>query len=175
MKAVRFKGMTYSMSYRFNLANKVAAQQPSGQLIARMTSCRQKISGGKLGQPPLYFLRFGVWTVRDTVDIPSTNLVRKSTLALLNIPSFRETTMNWELLKWVLSMLPMFCVWLRSRAASTSSKILGQILCTRKEIRNICLGHIQPFIQRNSTHCIDPNSEPAQKISHLFKYLWFMR
>lgn len=34
------------------------------------------------------------WAYRATVDTPSTNLVRKSTFALLNIPSFRETTMN---------------------------------------------------------------------------------
>lgn len=34
-------------------------------------------------------------TVRVTVDTPSTNLVLKMTLALLNMPSFRDTTMNW--------------------------------------------------------------------------------
>lgn len=34
-------------------------------------------------------------TVRVTVDTPSTNLVLKITLALLNMPSFRDTTMNW--------------------------------------------------------------------------------
>ena len=68
--------------------------------------------GGACHQP-LYFLAgpvFWLWTVRDTVDIPSTNLVRNRTLALLNMPSLSETTMNWELLKWVLSMLPMFWV-----------------------------------------------------------------
>lgn len=37
-----------------------------------------------------YFL-CTVWVI---VDIPSTNLVRNSTLALLNIPSFRDTMMN---------------------------------------------------------------------------------
>ena len=35
-------------------------------------------------------------TVLVTAETPSTNFVRKMTLALLNIPSFRETTMNWE-------------------------------------------------------------------------------
>jgi hypothetical protein len=34
-------------------------------------------------------------TVRVTVDTPSTNLVLKMTLALLNMPSFRDTTINW--------------------------------------------------------------------------------
>jgi hypothetical protein len=33
-------------------------------------------------------------TVWVTVDIPSTNFVRNSTLALLNIPSFRDTMIN---------------------------------------------------------------------------------
>jgi len=33
-------------------------------------------------------------TVRETVDTPSTNLVRKMTLALLNIPSLSDTTTN---------------------------------------------------------------------------------
>ena len=45
-----------------------------------------------------------------TVDTPSTNFVLKSTLALLNMPSFRDTTMNWELWKCLLSIWPMFCV-----------------------------------------------------------------
>ena len=35
-------------------------------------------------------------TVLVTAETPSTNFVRKMTLALLNIPSFRETTTNWE-------------------------------------------------------------------------------
>ena len=34
------------------------------------------------------------WTVRVTVETPSTNLVLKRTLALLNIPSFSDTTIN---------------------------------------------------------------------------------
>ena len=33
-------------------------------------------------------------TLRVTLDTPSTNLVRKMTFALLNIPSFSDTTMN---------------------------------------------------------------------------------
>lgn len=57
------------------------------------------------------------------VDMPSTNLVLKSTLALLNMPFFRDTTMNCELLKCRFSMVPMFSVWDRSRAASTSSRM----------------------------------------------------
>ena len=36
----------------------------------------------------------GVLLYLATVDTPSTNLVLKSTLALLNMPSFRDTTMN---------------------------------------------------------------------------------
>ena len=64
------------------------------------------------------------WAYRVTVETPSTNLVLKRTLALLNMPSFRDTTMNWECLKCALSIWPMFCVWDRSRAASTSSRII---------------------------------------------------
>ena len=44
-------------------------------------------------------------------------------LALLNMPSFRDTTMNWEYGKCARIMRPMFCVWLRSSAASTSSRM----------------------------------------------------
>jgi hypothetical protein len=40
----------------------------------------------------------GAWlplgTVLVTVDTPSTNIVQKMTLALLNIPSFNHTTIN---------------------------------------------------------------------------------
>lgn len=50
-------------------------------------------------------------TVRPTALMPSTNLVRKITLALLNMPSLRDTTMNWLAPKWVLSIVPMFWVW----------------------------------------------------------------
>lgn len=39
-------------------------------------------------------------TVLWTVETPSTNLVRKITLALLNIPSFRETTINCRHQHW---------------------------------------------------------------------------
>ena len=42
--------------------------------------------------------------VRATVLTPSTNLVRKSTLALLNIPSLSDTTMNCDFLKCVRSL-----------------------------------------------------------------------
>lgn len=61
--------------------------------------------------------------VRVTADTPSTNLVRKMTFALLNIPSFSETTMNCDWGKCVRIMRPMFWVWLRSSAASTSSRM----------------------------------------------------
>ena len=70
-----------------------------------------------------HFLLLWSWVVRLTVDIPSTNFVLKSTLALLNMPSLRLTTMNCECLKWFLSICPMFCVWERSRAESTSSRM----------------------------------------------------
>ncbi len=36
------------------------------------------------------------WRCLVTVETPSTNFVRNNTLALLNMPSFRETTMNWD-------------------------------------------------------------------------------
>ena len=69
------------------------------------------------------FMCMIVFQYLETVEIPSTNFVLKRTLALLNIPSLRETTMNWEWAKWVLSICPMFCVCDRSRAASTSSRM----------------------------------------------------
>ena len=58
-----------------------------------------------------------------TVETPSTNLVRKMQLALLNMPSFNDTTMNCEYGKCARIMRPMFCVCDRSSAASTSSKM----------------------------------------------------
>ena len=58
-----------------------------------------------------------------TVEVPSMKRVRKSTLAWLNIPSFKETTMNCEWGKCVRIMWPMFWVWLRSKAESISSKM----------------------------------------------------
>ena len=57
--------------------------------------------------------------VRVTVDEPSTKRVRKMTLALLNMPSFSDTTMNCESLKCWRIMWPMLAVWLKSSAAST--------------------------------------------------------
>lgn len=62
-------------------------------------------------------------TVRVTVETPSTNLVRKTTLALLNIPSFSDTTMNCECEKCDRIIWPIFWVCDRSRAASTSSRM----------------------------------------------------
>ena len=58
-----------------------------------------------------------------TVETPSMNRVLKRTLALLNMPSLRETTMNCECLKCDRSIWPMFCVCDKSRAASTSSRM----------------------------------------------------
>lgn len=58
-----------------------------------------------------------------TVEVPSMKRVRNSTFAWLNIPSFRDTTINCECGKWVRIMWPMFCVWLRSRAESISSRM----------------------------------------------------
>ena len=52
---------------------------------------------------------------RVTVEVPSIKRVRKSTFAWLNIPSLRETTINWEWGKWVRIIWPMFWVWLRSQ------------------------------------------------------------
>uniref|UniRef100_A0A182U059 Secreted protein n=1 Tax=Anopheles melas TaxID=34690 RepID=A0A182U059_9DIPT len=68
-------------------------------------------------------LMLATFTVRVTPDIPSMNLVRNSTFALLNMPSLSDTMINCELVKWAFSMLPMFCVWERSSAASTSSRM----------------------------------------------------
>uniref|UniRef100_A0A8W7Q2E3 Uncharacterized protein n=1 Tax=Anopheles coluzzii TaxID=1518534 RepID=A0A8W7Q2E3_ANOCL len=39
------------------------------------------------------------------------------------MPSLSDTMINCELVKWAFSMLPMFCVWERSSAASTSSRM----------------------------------------------------
>lgn len=55
--------------------------------------------------PPAAALPAMPGVVRCTADTPSMNLVRKRTLALLNMPSFRETMMNWEFLKCVLSLM----------------------------------------------------------------------
>ena len=70
----------------------------------------------------LLFL-FGAFSARVTVEMPLTNFVVKSTLALENIPSFNETMMNWALRKLFLITRPMFWVWDMSRAASTSSRM----------------------------------------------------
>ena len=59
----------------------------------------------------------------DTTDVPSWNLVRNTLLALVNIPSFNETTINCDPLNLVLIRCPIFWVCERSNAASTSSKI----------------------------------------------------
>mmetsp|Transcript_75892 Transcript_75892/g.162809 ORF Transcript_75892/g.162809 Transcript_75892/m.162809 type:complete len:212 (-) Transcript_75892:1273-1908(-) len=60
---------------------------------------------------------------RVTMEVPSMKRVRKSTLAWLNMPSFKETTMNCESGKCVRIMWPMFWVWLKSSAESISSRM----------------------------------------------------
>lgn len=63
-------------------------------------------------------------TYRVTVETPSTNFVLNSTLALLNIPSFRETTMNCKRNKSILinslfiSMLNAKCTYLTGKINS---------------------------------------------------------
>lgn len=72
-----------------------------------------------------------------TVEVPSMKRVRNSTFAWLNIPSFRDTTINCECGKWVRIMWPMFCVWLRSRAESISSRMyLGAQTQVEWNVRN---------------------------------------
>jgi hypothetical protein len=51
-----------------------------------------------------------LFSVRSTWLTPSTNLVLKMTLALLNSPSLSDTTMNWLCGKFWRIMAPMFCV-----------------------------------------------------------------
>lgn len=56
-------------------------------------------------------------------DIPSMNLVVNKTLALLNIPGFKDTMINCECLKCFFNIVPIFSVCERSKAASISSRI----------------------------------------------------
>lgn len=70
-----------------------------------------------------------------TTDVPSENLVLNILFAFWNMPSFRLTTMNWLPLNLVLINRPIFCVWERSRAASTSSRIyIGAGLNWRRDM-----------------------------------------
>lgn len=62
-------------------------------------------------------------TLASITDVPSTKRVLKSTLALLNMPSFKDTTINWDPLNRVRSSWPIFCVCDKSNAASTSSRM----------------------------------------------------
>ena len=48
--------------------------------------------------------------VRVTRDTPSTSRVRNRTFAWSNMPSFRDTMMNWDCAKCVLMMRPIFWV-----------------------------------------------------------------
>src|ERR1044072_5565959 len=61
--------------------------------------------------------------ITSTTEVPSRNLVRNNTLALLNIPSLSDTTINCDPLNRVRSNCPIFCVCEGSSAASTSSSI----------------------------------------------------
>jgi hypothetical protein len=61
--------------------------------------------------------------VACTTLVPSTNRVRNIRFAFWNMPSFKLTTMNCDPLKRVLNRRPIFCVWDRSSAASTSSRM----------------------------------------------------
>lgn len=54
---------------------------------------------------------FWFCTNRPTVDTPSTNLVLKRTLALLNIPSFSDTTINFKGLEIVSHVKKDVCRW----------------------------------------------------------------
>ena len=71
---------------------------------------------------PALFRPFNV-AVLCTDDTPSVFWVVNTTLALSNMPSFSDTTTNWDCEKCVLSSRPMFCVCDKSRAASTSSRM----------------------------------------------------
>lgn len=75
-------------------------------------------------------------TTRSTPEIPSRNRVWNKTLALENMPSFRETTINCDPLKRDFSSLPMLSVCDRSRAASTSSRMYNGagLNCSRAKI-----------------------------------------
>lgn len=81
-----------------------------------------------------------------TIDVPSENLVLKIRFAFTNMPSFRLTTINWLPLNLVLINRPMFCVWERSKAASTSSRIyIGAGLnCRRDMISDIAMSERCP-------------------------------
>jgi hypothetical protein len=61
--------------------------------------------------------------VLSTMLVPSLNFVLKRTLALVNKPSFNDTTINCDPLNRVRNSCPICCVCDRSSAASISSKI----------------------------------------------------
>ena len=73
-----------------------------------------------------------------TWETPSTNFVLNNTLALLYIPSLRETSINWDVLNLVFSSFPIFWVCDKSSAASTSSNMyMGAGLnCKRARMRD---------------------------------------
>lgn len=74
-------------------------------------------------RPRLRLTSFLYGVVLSTTDVPSLNLVLNKTLALLNMPSFNETTKNCDPLNLVRNNEPMFWVCDKSRAASTSSRM----------------------------------------------------
>jgi len=55
--------------------------------------CHSSFVDAVRGWCSIHGLALGV--VRTTVETPSTNLVRYSTLALLNMPSLSDTMINW--------------------------------------------------------------------------------
>lgn len=59
----------------------------------------------------------------STTLVPSLNLARKRTFALVKRPSLRETTMNWLPLNLFRKSWPMCWVCCRSSAASISSRM----------------------------------------------------
>lgn len=57
------------------------------------------------GQPNPNYLFVLEATVLWTVETPSTNFVRNRTLALLNMPSFNDTTMNCTTREFIKTVL----------------------------------------------------------------------
>lgn len=73
--------------------------------------------------------------VLSTILVPSLNLVLNNTFAFVNSPSFNETTINCDPLNRVRNNWPICCVWLKSRAASISSKMyIGAGLNWRRDM-----------------------------------------
>lgn len=68
--------------------------------------------------------------VRVTVDMPSTNLVLKRTLALVNMPSFKDTTTNWrEKMKTPSLWVPRLQFWVLAVPESVESVCAASVQC----------------------------------------------